>query len=307
MRKLSTWTPRLGVAVLLVSLAAQPARAQGMPTIDLGHIGVQLAEFFKKATEWGQTIKNYAVVKDAFKAAEMANEISTGINKVTNQVRDLTNQGLALQQQIQADLKMVANVRNLRVSNMSDLKNLALNVSSFNFSTGLASLGQTASFTRALASAKDADAVTVKEGLSMISTKDGVSRTAADMRQQKENAVMAQLAMENKSQLDKVTQAFQFRKLADELTASAVQLQTATNVEGGMSMTDGERLTQNASANAMLLKATEMREKAGTLMDAALVRGQAQLAADDAVRQANEVAGLVAMHQAMHPNEHPAY
>ena len=306
MRKLFTWTPRLAAAALLVSIATQPAHAQ-FATMDIPHIGVQIAEFAKKANDWVKTVQNYSVVKDAYSAARTANDISTSINSITNQVRDLTTQGLNLQQKIQADLKLVANVRNLQVSNMSDLKNLALNVSSFNFSTGLASLGQAATFTRALASAQDADALTVKEGLSMISTKDGVRRTAADMREQKVNAVMAQLALENKSQLDKVTQAFQFRKLADEFTASAVQLQTATNAEGGMSMTDGERLTQNAAANTMLLKAQELREKAGALMDASTVRGQAQLAADDAVRQSNEVAGLVAMHQAMHPNETTAY
>lgn len=306
MRKHNSWAARLVALILIVSLATQPARAQ-FATMDIPHIGVQLAEFAKKATDWVKHLQNFAVVRDAYAAAQAANNIATNIKSVTDQVRDLTNQGLALQQRIQADLKMVANIRNLRVSNMTDLKNLALNLSNLNFASALPSLGQTQRFTQALAAGTDADAEIVKESLTVVSTKSGVRRTARDMRQQQTTAVMSQLALENKAQQDKVTQAFQLKKLADELTASAVELQTSTNTANQMSMTDGERVAANRGASDMLLKATEYRVQANALIASAAQKGPTQLAAEKVMFDEMQVAGMTAMHSAMHPDEDPAY
>lgn len=275
--------------------------------MDIPHIGVQLAEFAKKATDWVKTVQNYAVVRDAFAAAQTANTISNNIKSVTDQVRSLTNDGLNLQRQIQADLKMVANIRNLRVSNMTDLKNLALNLSNLNFASALPSLGQSQRFTQALASGTDVDAETVKEALTMVSTKSGTRRTASEMRQQQTTAVMSQLALENKAQQDKITQAFQYKKLADELTASAVELQTSTNTANQMSMTDGERVLTQARAADMLLKAQDLREKGNALIASAAEKGPTQLAAEKAMMDEMQVAGLTAMHAADHTDEDPAY
>jgi len=306
MRKYNSWAARLAALLLVGSLSTQPASAQ-FATMDIPHIGVQLTEFAKKANDWVKTVQNYAVVKDAFEAAKTANNIANNIKSVTDQVRNLTSQGLALQQQIQNDLKMVANIRNLRVSNMTDLKNLVLNLSNVSFTSALPSLGQTQRFTQALASASDADAEVVKEALTVVSTKAGVRRTARDMREQQTTAVMSQLALENKAQQDKITQAFQYRKLADELTASAVELQTSTNTANAMSMTDGERVSAQRSATDMMLQATEYREKANALIASASQKGPTQLAAEKAMFDEMQVAGLTAMHAAMHPDEHAAY
>lgn len=306
MRSFSPWAARLAAVALLVSSTALPARAQ-FATMDVPHIGVQLAEFATKAREWVKTIENYAVVKDAFQAAQTANNIANNIKSVTDQVRDLTNQGLALQQQIQADLKMVANIRNLRVSNMIELRNLALNLSSTNFASSLPSVGQTQVFTQALAVAADNDAEIAKEEFTVVSTKAGVRRSAREMRQQQTNAVMAQLAVENKAQHDKIIQAFQYRKLADEMTASAIELQASTNTDNAMSMTDGERVTvQNQSAQ-MMREAIELREKASALIASAAQKGPTQLIAEKVISDQNQVAGLNAMHHAMHPNEDADY
>ncbi len=306
MRKSFPWAGRVAAVALFVSTAALPVRAQFLTT-DVPHIGVQLAEFATKAREWANTIRNYAVVRDVFDAAQTANNIADNIKSVTNQVRDLTNQGLALQQQIQNDLKMVANIRNLRVSNMTDLKNLALNLSTLNFASSLPSLGQTQRFTQALATGTDADAETVKEALTVVSTKAGVRRTARDMREQQTTAVMSQLALENKAQQDKITQAFQYKKAADEQVAAAVELQTSTNTVNAMSMTDGERVAANARANEMLLEAQKLRGLAAELMASAAQKGPTQLAAEKVLADQMQVAGLTAMHSAMHPNEDPAY
>lgn len=302
----SSWVARFVAAALVVSVATQPARAQ-FATMDIPHIGVQLTEFAKKATDWVKTVENYSVVKDAFAAAQTANNISTSINSITDQVRNLTSQGLALQQQIQSDLKMVQNIRNLRVSNMTDLKNLSLNLSNLNFASALPSLGQTSLFTQALTSGNDADAETVKEALTVVSTKSGVRRTATEMRQQQTTAVMAQLALENKAQQDKITQAFEYKKLADELTASAVELQTSTNTANQMSMTDGERVAAQGRVADMLLKSQELRERASGLIASAAQKGPTQLAAEKVMFDEMQVAGMTAMHSAMHPDEDPAY
>lgn len=302
----SSWAARLVAAALVVSFATQPAHAQ-FATMDIPHIGVQLAEFATKARQWVEHVKSFSVVREAYAAAQTANTIATNIKGVTDQVRDLTNQGLALQQRIQADLKLVANIRNLRVSNMTDLKNLALNLSNLNFASALPSLGQSMRFTQALADGTDASAEVVKESLTVVSTKAGTRRTATEMRQQQTTAVMSQLALENKAQQDKITQAFQYKKLADELTASAVELQTSTNTANQMSMTDGERVTAQRGVADMLFRATEYREKASTLIASAAQKGPTQLAAEKVLMDEMQVAGLTAMHSAMHNDEDPAY
>lgn len=294
-----------GVLVITTSLTT-PSYAQ-FATMDVPHIGVQLAEFAKKANDWVDTLKNYQVVKDAYNVATTANTIATGISKVTDQIHDLTTQGLALQNKIQADLKRVQNISNLRVSNMTDLKNLALNVSSFNFSTSLPSVGQTQQFTQALASGTDADAVVVKEALTSVSTKAGTTRTAREMRQQQTTAVMSQLAVENKAQQDKITQAFQYKKLSDEMTTSALELQQMTNTDGAMTMTDGERVAAQGRAADMLLKAQELRERAAALIASAAQKGPAQLAAEQVLRDQTQVAAMNAMHHAQFPLEDPDY
>lgn len=306
MRKHNSWAARLVALILIVSSTAMPARAQ-FATMDIPHIGVQLAEFANKAREWVKQLQNFAVVRDVYSAAQTANNIADNIKNVTNQVRDLTNDGLALQRSIQDGLKQVQNIRNLRVSNMTDLKNLALNVSNLNFASALPVLGQTQRFTQALAAGTDADAEIVKEALTVVSTKSGVRRTARDMREQQTTAVMSQLALENKAQQDKISQAFQYKKLADELTTSAVELQTSTNTANAMVMTDGERVAAQGRAADMLLKAQDLREKASALISSAAQKGPTQLAAEKAMMDQMQVAGLTAMHQAMHPNEDAAY
>lgn len=297
---------RVVAGVLLFTTTITPSYAQ-FATMDIPHIGVQLAEFAKKANDWVDTLKNYQVVKDAYSVAQTANDISNGISKVTDQIHDLTTQGLALQQKVQADLRKVQDISNLRVSNMTDLKNLALNVSSFNFATSLPSLGQTQRFTQALASGTDADAIIVKEALTSVSTANGTARTAREMRQQQTTAVMSQLAVENKAQQDKITQAFQYRTLANEMTTSALELQAATNTDNTMAMTDGERVAAQGRAADMLLKAQELREKAGALIAASAQKGPAQLAAEKVLEDQTQIAGFNAMHHAQHPNEDPDY
>lgn len=306
MRKNSPWAARFVAVALLASTTALPARAQ-FATMDIPHIGVQIVEFAKKANDWVKTVQNYAIVRDAFAAAQTANTIATNIKSVTDQVRTLTSDGLALQRSIQDGLKQVQNIRNLRVSNMTDLKNLALNLSTLNFSSFLPNLGQSQQLVQALADGTDASAITVKEALTVVSTKSGVRRTARDMREQQRMAVMGQLALENKAMQEKVTQAFQYKKTADEYTATAVELQATTNTTGAMVMTDGERVAVNARASDMLLKAQELREKASALMLAATEKGPTQIAAEKAMNDELQVAGLVAMHQAMHPDEVSAY
>lgn len=293
---------RFGAALLAMSLLPHMASAQFFTT-DIPHIGVQLAEFAQKARDFVKQVQNFEVVKDAFEVANVANDISNGISAVTNQVRDLTNEGLSLQKSVQDGLKKVANIRNLRVSNMTDLRNLAMNTSSFNFSTALPMLGQTERFTQALANGADNDAKTVKDALNSISTRPGAIRTARDMRGQATTAAMAQLALENKSQEDKITQAFQYKHMADELTASAAEMQDATNTEAQLSMSDGERLATNRSAADMLLKAQELREKGSSLIASAAQKGPAQLAAEEVLLEKTQIAGFNAMHHAAHPTE----
>ena len=307
MRPLTSWSLRLSVLLSLSLLTPRPASAQFLTT-DVPHIGVQLAEFGKKTLEWAKTIQNYAVVKDAFAAAKTANDISGKIKSISDQVRDLTGEGLALQKQIREDLKKVASIRNLKVSNMSDLRNMALNLSNMNMANALPSLGQSKRFSDALnrASTKQ-DMLDVIDGINVASIERGVRRNAADTRQQATTSAMTQLALENMLQQDKMEQAFRLKKSADELVKASEEMRMVTNTEGSLSMTEGERMSRNADANRMLLEAEGLRRQQGQLMAEASQKGPAQLAAEASLLELHQVAGLNALHHSMHPDQDRDY
>lgn len=297
MRSKITRGLRLSLVLLLLTvLTPRPASAQWLTT-DVPHIGVQLAEFATKAREWAKTIQNYSVVKDAFTAAKVANDISGKIKDISNQVRDLTGEGLALQRQIREDLKKVASIRNLRLSNMTDLRNMAMNLSTLNLANALPSLGQTQRFTQALAGAKDENVTEVSDALNWVSLKRGVRRNGTDTRMQMSTGAMAQLALEQKTQEDYIQQAFNYKKMADDLVMSADEARQATNTEGAMSMTDGERMIAQNNATQMMLQSQEYRSKASELLIKSTQKGPAQLAAEKSILDLQQIAGFNALHK----------
>jgi hypothetical protein len=78
------------------------------------HMGVHISDFAKRLAQWAETVKNYQVIKDARSIAGVTKDI-------TGEVKDLTSEGLALQRQIQADLRKVNSIMDLRISNPEQL------------------------------------------------------------------------------------------------------------------------------------------------------------------------------------------
>jgi hypothetical protein len=293
MKKLIKIPVALLLGVCLVT-APRPAAAQ-FATMDVPHIGVQLTEFAKKAQDWMETLKNYEVVRDAYAAAQTANDISTNIKAINDQVRSLTSDGLNLQRQIQADLRNVQNIRSLRISNLGDIKTIASNISGFTLGNYMPSLGQTQRFTNAMASAQDADAGVVKDIFNTVSTESGTTRNVRQSDEQKSEAAVTMLAVENNNQQQKIATAFRYKKTADELTAQAIELQDGVNTNSKFTMTDGERLLVQAQAANTLVRAQEFREKAETLLAEAARKGPAQKATETVMHDQNFVAGMQGM------------
>lgn len=281
--------------------APQPASAQWLTT-DIPHIGVQLAEFAKKAQDWWDTIQHYQVVKDAYNVATVAKDISGKIRDISDQVRSLTADGLAFQQQIQADLRKVQAIRNLRISNMTDVKNIASNLTALSLANLLPSLGQSPRFTAALASATDRDAGIIKEEFNTVSTTSGTRRNVLEANGQQAQAAVTMVAVETNAQEEKIATAFRYKRTADELTAQAIELQAGTNTDGKFTMSDGERLLVQSQAAANLVQAQELRQKAEELLAAAARKGPAQQATEQVMYEQNTVAGLQGILKEQMPN-----
>ena len=285
---------------VVFSSIPRPAAAQFLTT-DVPHIGVQVAEFANKAREWLKTVENYQVIQDARSIAGVTKDISGRIRDITGEVKSLTEDGLALQRQIREDLRKVAAVKDLKISNMRDLKTMITNLASLNLGNALPSLGQGTRMGQLLASATDADALQVKEMYNLVSSTPGTRRNALELQSQKELVVLNTLALENSSQQEKVAMAFRYKKMADELSAQAVELQDGLNTPDKFSMTDGERVLAQAHAADNMAQAQEYREKAEALLAASAVKGPTQVATEQAVTEQVFVASMQGMLETQHP------
>jgi len=281
--------------------APRSASAQFLTT-DVPHIGVQIAEFAKKAHDWVETVKSYSVIRDAYAVATTAKDISGKIRDISNEVKSLTTDGLNLQRQIREDLKKVASIKDLRISNMRDVKNMVSNLSTLHLGNLLPALGQSQRFTNALASAQDGDAAIIKDVFNTVSTVSGTRRNVLQAQDQAAESAVTRLAVENSNQQEKIAMAFRYKKTADELTAQAIELQDGTNTANKFSMTDGERLLVQSQASENLVKAQEFREKAETLLAEASKKGPAQQATEQVMKEQIFVAGMQGMLQQQHAN-----
>ncbi|SNR89373.1 hypothetical protein [Hymenobacter mucosus] len=285
---------------VVLTSAPRPAAAQFLTT-DVPHIGVQVAEFAKKAQDWLKHLENFRVVQDARNIASTAKDISGRIRDITGEVRGLTEDGLNLQKQIREDLKKVAAVKDLKISNMRDLKTLVTNLANLNLGHALPSVGQGNRFGQLLASATDNDAKQVKEMYNFVSSTSGTRRNVLEMQSQKELATLNTLALENSNQQEKVAMAFRYKRMADELSEQAVELQDGLNTQGKFSMTDGERVLAQDRAAHNMAQAQEYREKAETLLAASAVKGPTQLATEQVVQDQVFVASMQGMLESQHP------
>jgi hypothetical protein len=250
------------VAVALV-LPAPKASAQ-MVVNDPLHMGVQIGEFAKRLTQWGETVKNYQVITDAKQIASVTQDI-------TGEVRNLTQEGLALQQQVQADLRKVQSIQDLRISNPQELFVRALAMSGRGQSNQYMPVYPKAERLRQALQLTNPqqDLNTVYDVFSRFgsSTSGGTNRmTSAQYQAKREESAVSSFAYQEMANKRKIDTAFGYYKIADEMTQQSIEMNATLKNPGRYSMTEGERMVALNTSNDNMIKAMQLRLEADRLL-----------------------------------------
>lgn len=264
------------VAVALV-LPARRASAQ-MVVNDPLHMGVQIGEFAKRLTQWSETVKNYQVVTDAKQIAGVTRDI-------TNDVKNLTQQGLALQQQVQADLKKVNSIYDLRISNPQELFVRALAMSGRGQSNAYMPVYQKAQRLRqALQQTNPVqDVNTVYDVFSRFgsaSSPGGNRMSSAQYQAKREESTVSSFAYQEMANKRKIDTAFGYYKIADEMTQQSIEMNATLKNPGRYSMTEGERMVALNTSNDNMIKAMQLRLEADRLLSETSQATPSQAAAE---------------------------
>jgi hypothetical protein len=149
------------IALLLsfsVLIAVNSVQAQ-MVVNDPVHMGVHIGQFAKQLKQWGETIQNYQVIKDARQIAGVTRDI-------TGEVKNITGQTLMLQQQIQANLRKVQSVKDLRYANPLELFGRAIGMSTSSQPDYMPPLSKARRLRQALQGRTEQDVETVYQAFS---------------------------------------------------------------------------------------------------------------------------------------------
>jgi len=252
-------------AALLVGAPPQSAHAQFIVNDPL-HMGVHISNFATQLKEWYDTVQNFSVIEDARNIAGVANGIHT-------QVKDLTSAGLDLQRQIQSDLKKVQGLANLKLSNPTELYSQVaglLQGGSVTFGS-FAALNALNTYASSLQSSlKNGNASDINLVYKIFSNgQDSQSATPSDYNQyeaEKASNFVAQYAFEEVADKKKIETAFNYQKLADEMTQQSTEALAALNNDNRFSMTEGERMSNISAQNANLMSAIKLRQEADRLL-----------------------------------------
>jgi hypothetical protein len=260
---------------LLLFAPARDSKAQFVVN-DPIHMGVHIGEFARKLREWSDTFQNYQVVLDAKRIADQAKTIQGTISDVTGQVRDLTNQGLTLQRQIQSDLALVRGVVNLRISSPVELYTRAMAISqSGGINSYMPSLNQASRLRAALTSANQSDIASVYQIFNRFDvTRPGNPISSANYEATKQEGAVSQFALEAMNHKKKVETAFNLQKIADEMTAESTELLATLKNDGRYKMTDAERLATISACNDNMVKAIQLRKQADEILTESAKAGE---------------------------------
>jgi hypothetical protein len=273
-------TRRLASIALALSLLAllNPAQAQ-MVVNDPVHMGVHIGQFAKQLKQWTETIKNYQVIKDARQIAGVTRDI-------TGQVKELTYEGLELQRQIQADLRKVESVKDLRYANPLELFGRAMAMNTRSQPDYMPPVDKAQRLRQALQGRTEQDVETVYQAFSGLDIgRNGTqSFTYRDYKNMRQEAFASAYAYEEVLKKKNVETAFNYQKIADEMTAQSVELMATLKNPGRYSMTEAERLRAMGQANDNMVKALQLRQEADRLIHEAGKPGPARQAVEGAYR-----------------------
>jgi len=265
------------VAAALVLAPTRKASAQFVVNDPL-HMGVQIGEFAKRLQQWSSTVQNYQVVVDAKQIAGVTRDI-------TGQVKDLTQEGLALQRQVQADLRKVQSITDLRLSNPQELFVRALAMNGRAQSNQYMPVYQKAARLRQALQLTNPqqDLNTVYDVFSRFgsSSSGGSNRmTSAQYQAKREESTVSSFAYQEMANKRKIDTAFGYYKIADEMTQQSVELNATLKNPGRYAMTEGERMAALNTSNDNLIKAMQLRLEADRLLSEASQSSPSQQAAE---------------------------
>jgi hypothetical protein len=265
------------LVALALLLAPGETRAQ-MVVNDPLHMGVQIGEFAKRLAQWTETVKNYQVIKDAKQIAGVTQDL-------TGEVKNITDETLQLQRQVQADLRKVQSIQDLRLSNPQELFARALAMSGRGQSNQYMPVFQKAERLRQALQMGNPqqDLNTVYDVFSRFGSgaTAGNNRMSSQQYQQKrEEAAVSTFAYEEMMQKKKIATAFGYYKIADEMTQQSIEMNATLKNPGRYAMTEGERMVALNTSNDNMIKAMQLRQEADRLLAEASQPGPSRQAAE---------------------------
>jgi len=265
------------VALALVLAPTADAAAQAVVNDPL-HMGVHIGQFAKQLKEWTETVKNYQVIKDAKQIAGVTKDI-------TGEVKNITDETLQLQRQVQADLRKVQSIQDLRLSNPQELFARALAMSGRGQSNQYMPVFQKAERLRQALQLNNPqqDLNTVYDVFSRFGSgaTAGNNRMSSQQYQQKrEEAAVSTFAYEEMMQKKKIATAFGYYKIADEMTQQSIEMNATLKNPGRYAMTEGERMVALNTSNDNMIKAMQLRQEADRLLAEASQPGPSRQAAE---------------------------
>ncbi|MBF9144525.1 hypothetical protein [Hymenobacter properus] len=265
------------VALALVLAPTTDTAAQAVVNDPL-HMGVHIGDFAKRLAQWTETVKNYQVIKDAKQIAGVTKDI-------TGQVKDITDETLQLQRQVQADLRKVQSIQDLRLSNPQELFARALAMSGRGQSNQYMPVFQKAERLRQALQLNNPqqDLNTVYDVFSRFGSGStaGNNRMSSQQYQLKrEEAAVSTFAYEEMMQKKKIATAFGYYKIADEMTQQSIEMNATLKNPGRYAMTEGERMVALNTSNDNMIKAMQLRQEADRLLAEAAQPGPSRQAAE---------------------------
>jgi hypothetical protein len=265
--------------LLAVFLVVKPDQAKAQFVVnDPIHMGTHITDFAKRLRQWSETVQNYQVIRDAKQVASVTKDI-------TGEVKNITNQTLELQRDVQAKLREVRSITDLRLSNPQELFARALAMSGRAQSNQYMPQFQKAQRLRQALQLNNPmqDLNTVYDVFSRFgeSASAGNGRmTSAEYQAKREESAVSMFAYEEMANKKKIATAMGYYKIADEMTQQSVEMNATLKNQGRYSMTEGERMAALNTANQNLIQAMQLRQEADKLLAEASQPGRSRQAAE---------------------------
>lgn len=269
---------KIVVSILVGLLIFRPNNTDGQFVVnDPIHMGVHISDFAKRLAQWSETVQNYQVIKDAKTIAGVTKDI-------TGEVKDLTSEGLALQREIQDNLRKVNSIMDLRISNPQQLFARALAMSGRNSGTNYMPHFSKAQRLR-IALQNSNPEEDIKTIFSVFSRTPGDSdnkdrMSSAEYVERREESAVSVYAYEEMSQKKKIQTALNYYKIADEMTEQSIEMNATLKNPGRYSMTEGERMAMINASNENMVRAMQLRQEADRLIEESSQKGPAHIAAE---------------------------